>query len=282
MILDGKLVANRLKAELRQKLFEHADDKPSLSIYQVGDNPASSVYIRNKQKACDEVGIRSDVIKLPADSFTRDIALATYLEKNPSDGVMLQLPLPEGWNADYFTSRIPAEKDADCLSHQKLGEFFADNDPTFGPCTAQGIIDLLDYYEIPIRGKHAVVIGRSNIVGKPIAHWLTTRHATVTVCHSKTENLSSYTREADILIVAIGKPKFITSDMIKPGATIVDVGINRLEDNTLCGDVDFENVKDIAGAITPVPGGVGPMTVYELLANTVKLHAKAKGYNYEY
>ena len=195
---------------------------------------------------------------------------------------MLQLPLPEGWNADYFTSRIPAEKDADCLSYQKLGEFFADNDPTFGPCTAQGIIDLLDYYEIPIRGKHAVVIGRSNIVGKPIAHWLTTRHATVTLCHSKTENLSSYTREADILIVAIGKPKFITSDMIKPGATIVDVGINRLEDNTLCGDVDFENVKDIAGAITPVPGGVGPMTVYELLANTVKLHAKAKGYNYEY
>ena len=187
---------------------------------------------------------------------------------------MLQLPLPKGFNERRLLDCIEAEVDTDCLTTQALGEFYCSNNPDIAPCTAQGIIDLLEFYNIPIEGKHAVVVGRSNIVGKPVAYLLTCKDATVTVCHSKTPNLSEYTRQADILVVAIGKPKYITADMVKDGAVVVDVGINRDENGKLCGDVDFDSVESKASWISPVPGGVGPMTIAELLKNTIKLFTK--------
>lgn len=273
LILDGKTVAQTIKDEL---FTVCASKDIKLTIFQVGDNPASNTYVRNKQRACDEVGIESDVVKLEATDVVRDYDLTKQIRLCASDAVMVQLPLPSGWNEHFYLNWIKAEKDADCLTDEALGRFYSSNNPDIAPCTAQGIIDLLDYYNIPIEGKHAVVVGRSNIVGKPIAHLLTCRNATVTVCHSKTPNLSEYTKQADILVVAIGKPKYITSDMVKDTAVVIDVGINRDENGKLCGDVDFEQVAPVVSAITPVPGGVGPMTVAELLKNTVKLHNKTK------
>lgn len=273
LILDGKKVAQIIKDEI---FHTYGAEDIKLTILQVGDNPASNTYVRNKQRACDEVGIESDVIKLGIEEYERCQLLPKYLKENNADGIMLQLPLPKGWDEHYFTNLIPQKQDADCLTTASLGEFYASNNPDIAPCTAQGIIDLLDYYNLPIEGKHAVVVGRSNIVGKPIAHLLTCRNATVTVCHSKTPNLSEYTKQADILVVAIGKPKYITADMVKDDAVVIDVGINRDENGKLCGDVDFEQVAPIVSAITPVPGGVGPMTVAELLKNTVKLYNKTK------
>ena len=269
LILDGKAVAQKIKDEL---FTAYATEDIKLTIFQVGNNPASNTYVRNKQRACDEVGIESEVVKLGLEEYERCQLLPKYLKEDNADGIMLQLPLPEGWDEHYFTNLIPQKQDADCLTTASLGEFYASNKPALAPCTAQGIIDLLDYYNIPIEGKHAVVVGRSNIVGKPIAHLLTCRNATVTVCHSKTPNLSEFTKQADILVVAIGKAKYITADMVKPEAVVIDVGINRDDDGKLCGDVDFAQVEAVASAITPVPGGVGPMTVAELLKNTVKLH----------
>lgn len=273
LILDGKAVAQKIKDEI---FHTYGAEDIKLTIVQVGDNPASNTYVRNKQKACDEVGIESKVVKLGLEEYERCQLLPKYLKEDSSDGVMLQLPLPEGWDEHYFTNLIPQKRDADCLTTASLGEFYASNKPTLAPCTAQGIIDILDYYDIPIEGKHAVVVGRSNIVGKPIAHLLTCRNATVTLCHSKTPNLWQYTKQADILVVAVGKPKYITADMVKPEAVVIDVGINRDENGKLCGDVDFYAMLDKVSAITPVPGGVGPMTVAELLKNTVKLFKNKK------
>jgi methylenetetrahydrofolate dehydrogenase (NADP+)/methenyltetrahydrofolate cyclohydrolase len=273
LILDGKAVAQKIKDEI---FHTYGAEDIKLTIVQVGDNPASNTYVRNKQKACDEVGIESKVVKLGLEEYERCQLLPKYLKEDSSDGVMLQLPLPEGWDEHYFTNLIPQKRDADCLTTASLGEFYASNKPTLAPCTAQGIIDILDYYDIPIEGKHAVVVGRSNIVGKPVAHLLTCRNATVTLCHSKTPNLWQYTKQADILVVAIGKPKYITADMVKPEAVVIDVGINRDENGKLCGDVDFYAMLDKVSAITPVPGGVGPMTVAELLKNTVKLFKNKK------
>lgn len=269
LILDGKTVAQKIKDKLKPIC---ADADIRLTIFQVGDNPASNVYVRNKKKACEEVGIKSDIVKLADDEFTRNQLLPKFISEENSDGVMVQLPLPEGWDEHFFLNHISVDKDADCLTDEALGRFYSSNNPDLAPCTAQGIIDLLDYYDISIEGKFAVVVGRSNIVGKPIAHLLTCRNATVMVCHSKTPNLEQYTKNADILVVAIGKPKYITADMVKPGVVVIDVGINRDENGKLCGDVDFEQVEPIVSAITPVPGGVGVMTVAELLKNTVKLH----------
>lgn len=269
LILDGKAVAQKIKDELKPIC---AKEDIKLTIYQVGDNPASNTYVRNKIKACNEVGMKSEVVKSVGDDCGRYQLDPQFPSSKDADGVMLQLPLPQGWDEHYFTNLISKKQDADCLTTASLGEFYASNKPTLAPCTAQGIIDILDYYNIPIEGKHAVVVGRSNIVGKPVAHLLTCRNATVTVCHSKTSNLSEFTKQADILVVAIGKPKYITADMVKPGAVVIDVGINRDENGKLCGDVDFEQVAPVVSAITPVPGGVGPMTVAELLKNTVKLH----------
>ncbi len=272
-ILDGKLVSQKIKDEVKEYVANHSN-QISLTIVQVGDNPASNTYVKNKCKACDEVGIASLVSKFPKDVNESIVTNELGFESCISDGVMLQLPLPDGFDESKLINCIQPEVDADCLTAQALGEFYSSNNPYLAPCTAQGIIDILDYYNIPIEGKHAVVVGRSNIVGKPVAHLLTCKNATVTLCHSKTENLSKFTRDADILVVAIGRPRFITSDMVKPGAVVIDVGINRDENGKLCGDVDFDDVAEIAEAITPVPGGVGPMTIAELLKNTIKLYER--------
>lgn len=273
LILDGKTVAHKIKDDLKEYVV-NCPNEISLTIVQVGDNPASNTYVRNKCKACEEVGIVSEVNKLPEDIDEDVLKTEIAFENSLSHGLMLQLPLPRGLDERKLLDCIDPEVDADCLTTRSLGEFYSSNNPNIAPCTAQGIIDLLDYYDIPIEGKHAVVVGRSNIVGKPVAHLLTCRNATVTVCHSKTPNLGEFTRQADILVVAIGKSKYITADMVKPGAVVIDVGINRDENGKLCGDVDFEQVEPVASAITPVPGGIGPMTIAELLKNTIKLYTQ--------
>lgn len=276
LILRGAEVAQKIKDEVRA----YTDENPgiNLTIFQVGDNPASNTYIRNKVRVCADCGMDSSVDKYSdPQEYDRCIDIPDALRYCTGSGVMLQLPLPKGWDEDYFVNCINASQDADCLTHVSLGQFYASKSPEIAPCTARGIIDILKYYNIEIAGKHAVVVGRSNIVGKPVAHLLCCEDATVTVCHSRTPNLAEFTKQADILVVAIGKPKFITSDMIKPGAVVIDVGINRTEEGTFCGDVDFDQVKEVASAVTPVPGGVGPLTVANLLLNTIKLHNKAKG-----
>lgn len=271
-ILYGKPVAEKIKNEIKADIEKDNLDI-SLTIVRVGNDPASDVYVRNKVKACDEVGIRSRVVHFEdPDEFDRCQGIPNSLTFCGTCGLMLQLPLPAGWDEKHFINYIEPNQDADCLTDIMLGDFYSSNKPKLAPCTAQGIIDILDYYNIDIEGKHAVVVGRSNIVGRPIAHLLETRNATVTICHSKTEDLAKYTRDADILVVAIGKAKFITKDMIKENAIIIDVGINRDENNKLCGDVDFNDVLEKAGAVTPVPGGVGVLTVANLLKNTYKLY----------
>lgn len=276
-ILDGKLVAQKIKDEVKEYV-DKCSRKVSLTIFQVGDNPASNTYIRNKVKACEEVGIKSKVLKFEDSRDPHDhVWLTKGIDTERADGIMLQLPIPEYWGGEeFYINRIKPSKDADCLTEASLGKFYTSNDPQLAPCTAKGIIDILDYYNIDIAGKHAVVVGRSNIVGKPVSHLLTCRDATVTLCHSKTQNLAEITKQADILVVAIGKAKFITADMVKDGAVVIDVGINRDENGKLCGDVDFNSVEPKASWITPVPGGVGPVTVAELLKNTIKLHNTTK------
>lgn len=293
-ILDGKLVAQAIKSEVAGYVA-NCPDKISLTILQVGDNPASNTYVRNKCKACEEVGIKSEVVKLGLEEHERCELLPKYLREEDADGVMLQLPLPEGWDEHYFTNLIPKERDADCLTTASLGEFYASNNPDLAPCTAQGIIDMLDYYGIPIAGKRALVIGRSNIVGKPIAHLLTARNATVTVAHSKTpkDELLRLFATSDIVVSATGKMNVISEDdawqyhkdyrhdfyrsfETKMDRVIIDVGINRDENGKLCGDFSEEFKAKYSEAYSPVPGGIGPMTVAELLKNTVKLHKKYK------
>ena len=261
-IIDGKATATFIKEQIKK----YVKPGTTLTIFQAGDNPASNVYVRNKQRACEEVGIESNVIKVetPGELRTKIIIQGPFC-----DAMMIQLPLPEEFgDPQQYIDLIPPEKDADCLTSTNLGKLFL-NQYEVAPCTAAGIMTLLNQHEL--KGKHAVVVGRSDIVGKPIAHMLLEKDATVTVCHSKTEDLAEITRMADILVVAIGKPKFITEDMVKEGVVVIDVGINRMEDGKLCGDVDFDAVKEKASAITPVPGGVGPMTVAELLMNTITL-----------
>lgn len=265
-IIDGKAAAQALRNTVKNWV-QTLNKDVTLVIFQAGDNPASNVYVRNKQKACEEVGITSYVVKAES---PEDLRKKIALRANLCDAMMIQLPLPEefGDPQDYI-DLIPPGKDADCLTSMNLGKLFLNHQYEIAPCTAQGIMTLLDQYDL--KGKHAVVVGRSDIVGKPVAHMLLEKDATVTICHSKTENLAEFTRMADILIVAIGKPKFITADMVKDGAIVIDVGINRMENGKLCGDVDFDAVKEKVSAITPVPGGVGPMTVAELLLNTISL-----------
>lgn len=264
-IIDGKAHAQALR-DIAKKELELSGKNVTLVIFQAGDNPASNVYVRNKQKACEEVGIGSSVIKA---SSPEDLKHKIVTGADTCDAMMIQLPLPEEFgDPQQYIDLIPPEKDADCLTTYNLGKVFLGDD-VLAPCTAYGIINLLQRERILVGGAHAVIVGRSDIVGKPIAHMLLNRNATVTVCHSYTRNLADITRMADILIVAVGKPKFITADMVKDGAVVIDVGINRMEDGKLCGDVDFDTVKEKASAITPVPGGVGPMTVAELLGNSI-------------
>lgn len=272
-IIDGKKVAEHLRKEVREevkKLKEETNIVPGLAAVLVGNNPASQIYVRNKRKACEEVGIYSEEYNLPEDITEGD--LLSLVEKLNHDekihGILLQLPLSKQINEAKILRAVSPMKDIDGFHPENVG-LLVEGNPRFIPCTPYGIIKLLDYYGIEIQGKEAVVVGRSNIVGKPISLLLLHRHATVTISHSRTRSLAEVTLRADILVAAIGRAKLITEDMVKEGATVIDVGINRLPDGKLSGDVDFERVSEKASYITPVPGGVGPMTIGMLLWNTL-------------
>lgn len=267
-IIDGKALAASLRGELKEKIEEFGEPI-TLAVVIAGENPASQVYVRNKAKACEEVGIKSITRVLPENSTQEE--LETTLEELAADetvnGILLQLPLPAGLDERAALKKIPVTKDVDGFSEENVG-LLAMNRGGIVACTPLGVMKMLEYAGVSPSGKRAVVIGRSNTVGKPMALLLLNADATVTVCHSKTKNLKEICREADILIAAIGRKKFVTADMVKDDATVIDVGINRDENGKLCGDVDFENVSKKAYAISPVPGGVGPMTVTMLLHNT--------------
>lgn len=269
-LINGKEVAEKIKLQVKEEVKSFGKDV-TLAVVIVGDNPASKVYVNNKKKACKLVGIQSLEYGLPEN--TSEDELLNLIDRlnnyNYVDGILVQLPLPRHINADKIIERINPKKDVDGFTTINTGKLWL-GQYDIAPCTAIGVIELLDYYNIDIAGKHCVIVGRSNIVGKPVAALMLERNATVTVCHSKTQNLYDITRTADILIVAVGKPKFITRDMVKDGAVVIDVGINRDENGKLYGDVDFENVKDKTTAITPVPGGCGPMTVAMLVKNTLE------------
>ncbi len=276
MILDGKATAASIRAALREEIEkdrERAGRAPCLAVILVGDDPASQVYVRNKEKACADAGIDTISCRRPASIAQRELEnLIAGLNANPAiDGILLQLPLPEGLDARPCIEAVSPEKDVDGLTAVNQGRV-AMNVPGLRPCTPAGILALLDHYHISTVGKKAVVIGRSNLVGRPVALMLGSRdyNATVTMCHSRTPDLASVCREADIIVAALGRPRFVTADMVKPGAVIIDVGINRGEDGRLCGDVDYERVAPLASAITPVPGGIGPMTISQLLVNTTR------------
>ena len=280
MILDGKATAACIRADLRAYIDgekEKAGRSPRLAVVLVGEDPASQVYVRNKEKACADAGIDTVSYRKPADMPQAELeAFIAALSADPDiDGILLQLPLPAGLDAQPCIDAISPEKDVDGLTAVNQGRT-AMSIPGLRPCTPAGILALLDRYGISTRGKKAVVIGRSILVGRPIALMLSEkgRDATVTICHSRTPNLAAVCREADILVAAIGRPRFVTADMIKPGAVIIDVGINRGEDGKLCGDVDYENAAPLASAITPVPGGIGPMTISQLLVNTTEAWKK--------
>lgn len=285
-ILDGK----KLSLELREQIKEKVDyikrwnqDEITLAIIQVGNDPASSTYVKNKNKACQQVGIKCLDYTFP-DAWTVDdhdiIKLIMQLNLDAHiNGILVQLPLPKHLNEQLILQTIDPLKDVDCFHYANIGKLYTDH-PTFLPCTPSGIIEILKNNNIEIAGKECVIIGRSNIVGKPMGAMMMYQNATVTIAHSKTENLKDVCKRADILISAIGKPKFINNEYIKPGAVIIDVGINRNENGKLCGDVDFENVYDKCSAIAPVPGGVGPMTITMLLQNCVKGYCYQNGISY--
>ena len=272
-IIDGKKTAADLRQEIKveaEKLAA-AGNRPGLAVIIVGENPASQVYVRNKEKQSVEVGFHSVVMRLPEET-AQDELLQKIDELNADDsihGILVQLPLPKHIDESAVIMAIDPQKDVDCFHPMNTGALFS-GAPVFMPCTPMGCMELLKRYDIPVSGKRAVVIGRSNIVGKPMAMLLLAENATVTICHSRTQNLADICREADILVVAIGRANFVTADMIKPGAVVLDVGMNRNELGKLCGDVDTAAAKEVAGYITPVPGGVGPMTIAELLKNTLE------------
>ncbi len=274
-ILYGKDFAAQIKESARtevDKLKNQFNVTPGLAVIIVGENPASQVYVRNKHKTCEELGIKSEVVALP-ETTTKEELLAKIDALNADKtihGILVQLPLPEAVKAhsDEILNRIDPLKDVDGFHPMNVGKLVTGT-PALVPCTPAGCIEMLDLAGIEIDGKRAVIIGRSNIVGKPMLHLLMARHATVTVCHSHTKNLPEITREAEILVAAMGKPKFVTADMIRPGAVVVDVGINRIAPKKLVGDVDFDAAVEVASAITPVPGGVGLLTVAMLMKNVV-------------
>jgi len=273
-ILNGRTVSTSLLEDLKQDVeqLNAQGIRPKLVVIVVGENPASAVYVRHKQKACEKVGMISEKHDFP-DTMSQKELLAHIekLNQDPSvNGMIVQLPLPEHIDGDEVIKAIDPSKDVDGFHAVNMGKtMIGRNFEDLPPCTPKGITKILEYYDIDPSGMDAVVIGRSNIVGKPISMMLVNRNATVTTCHSRTKDLLAHTKKADLLVVAIGRPKFVTADMVKEGAVIIDVGINRLPDGSLCGDVDYDEVEKIASAITPVPKGVGPMTVACLLENTV-------------
>lgn len=274
MILDGKQLSQELKDEMRQEvdaLAQKYGRRPCLMVVIVGNNPASQSYVRGKIKATEYVGFDGSLVSLPED-VTEDALIAEIERLNQNelvDGILVQLPLPKHISEDRVIAAISPEKDVDGFHATNVARLWL-NQPCIVPCTPKGVIVMLDRAGIEITGKNAVVVGRSNIVGKPVAKLLLDRNATVTIAHSRTKNLKEVCRQADILVAAVGRPLMLTADYIKPGAAVIDVGINRLEDGRLVGDVDFEGAKAIAGAITPVPGGVGPMTITMLMRNTIE------------
>ena len=270
-IMDGKALAAKLRAELKEKVAALIDGgkEIGLAVVLIGDDQASKVYVRNKIKGCEEVGIRSYSFNLPASASQHDAEnlVKELVASDNIHGILVQLPLPSHLDEQAILKLIPPAKDVDGFCAQNVGNL-AMNRETIVACTPFGVMKLLEEYGVDPRGKNAVVLGRSNIVGKPMAMLLLNADATVTVCHSKTKNLKEVCAGADILVVAIGRAKFVTADMVKEGAVVVDVGMDRDENGKLCGDVDFESVKDKVSMITPVPGGVGPMTITMLLYNT--------------
>ena len=272
-IIDGKMVSAAVKENVKKETekLKAKGIVPGLAVILVGDDPASRVYVNNKKKACEFVGFKSEEFALPA-STTQEELLALVEELNNRDdinGILCQLPLPKGLDENAVIEAISPLKDVDAFHKQNVGRIML-GDYDFLPCTPAGIMEMLSAYDISVDGEKCVVIGRSNIVGKPMAMLLLHENGTVTICHSHTKDLKEITSEADILVAAIGKAKFVTADMVKENAVVIDVGMNRDEKGKLCGDVDFDNVKDKCSYITPVPGGVGPMTIATLMKNTLK------------
>lgn len=271
--LNGKELAQQLRLKMKDEVTELHNNNlfPQLTVILIGDDPASKSYVNGKKKACSEVGIESNIIELPAEITENELLNKIHeLNQNPAvHGILVQLPLPAHIQEQNIIEAIQPAKDVDGFHPINIGKMMTNQD-TFLPCTPYGIMAMLGSKSISTAGKHAVIIGRSNIVGKPIGQLLLNNDATVTYCHSKTKNLKSYTQKADILIVAIGRPHAIDASFVKDGVVIIDVGINRLSDGSLTGDVDFESVKEKASYVTPVPRGVGPMTIAMLLTNTIK------------
>lgn len=272
-IMDGKALSLKLKEQMKQRIAQLKQQgiNPKLVVVLVGDNSASQVYVRNKHKSCGEVGIESEVITMPEQTTQQELleVVERLNQDETVDGILVQLPLPKQIDEKTVLRSILPEKDVDGFHPVNVG-LLSIGDECFAPATPSGIIAMFQEYGIDIAGKNCVVIGRSNIVGKPMAALLLKNNATVTICHSKTEDLASYTRRADVVIVATGRRHTLTAEMVKEGAVVVDVGMNRNEQGKLCGDVDYEEVKEKASFITPVPGGVGPMTIIELLENTIQ------------
>ncbi len=273
VLIDGKALAKKIREQLKEECNELRTNKiiPKLAVIMVGDNSASKVYVRNKSRACEEIGIEYEEYLL--DENIKQEELIKIIEKLNEDksinGILLQSPIPGHLNINQAFKAITYKKDVDGFTPSSVGKLSIGED-TFISCTPYGVIKMFEEYDIDLTGKDVVIVGRSNIVGKPLIQCCLNKNATVTVCHSKTKNLTEHTKRADILIAAIGKPKFITQDMVKKGAVVIDVGINRTEEGKLVGDVDFENVEKVASYITPVPGGVGPMTVAMLMNNVIK------------
>lgn len=276
-LIDGKEVSNYIKGKVKEEIAELKEKgvNSSLAVIIVGDDPASRVYVNNKKRACEVTGIISREYAL-ADSTSEEELLSLIDELNSDkniNGILCQLPLPKHIDEKKVIDRISPEKDVDVFSEVNVGKMWV-GDYDVASCTPKGVMELLDYYGISVEGKNCVIIGRSNIVGKPMAALLLEKNATVTICHSRTSDLSSFTENADIIVAAVGRKGFVTADMVKDEAVVVDVGINRDENGKLCGDVDFENVKEKCSYITPVPGGCGPMTIAVLMKNTLAVTKK--------
>lgn len=272
-LIDGKLVAKHIRLQVKEKvnnINEKYNTTPTLAVVFVGDNPASQIYINNKVKSCEKVNIISIVEKMDESSSQEEVEnkIKTLAEDPKINGILVQLPLPKKFDQEKIISLIPENKDVDGLTKLNVANLVT-NQKGIVPCTPKGVVDLLKYYNIEIQGKRVAIIGRSMLVGKPLFNLLTNLNATVTLCHSKTKNIETITEESDIVVCALGKPFFLKENMIKEGAVVIDVGINRLDDGRVVGDADFENLKEKASYITPVPGGCGPMTVAELLDNTI-------------
>ncbi len=273
-IIDGKKVSAEVKERVRQQTLQLKNDyniTPGLAVVIVGDDPASRVYVNNKKKACEVVGFKSEEYALPAKTTQEELLdlVKTLNTKEDINGILVQLPLPKHLDDKAVIEAIDPKKDVDAFHAVNVGKIML-GEYDFLPCTPAGVMEMLHSYDIPVEGKECVVIGRSNIVGKPMGMLLLHENGTVTICHSRTKNLAEVCRRADILVAAVGIPKFVKADMVKDGAVVIDVGMDRDENGKLCGDVDFENVKDKCSFITPVPGGVGPMTISTLMKNTFK------------